>query len=219
MPACVSAKVACCHQMCAPPASSALVVRLGLQALLVIWAQPRVQALQQGGGAGDQQPDLAEHFLKLATAYVRRGLPPHMQGGSTAAGLVDGAVAAAAACAGCCHKKVGRAIAPALHLASPCSSCPHPWPRLDSPLPALQLPLTAAWWLCCASLPAGGLLCAVLPVCHLAAATDGGLVAVLCVLACRWPSVRCPACLPSWQPPPTAAPPRLPWRPWSCTEG
>lgn len=80
------------------------------QVLVEVWEAPPVRALQQpGSSAGDQRPDLAEHYLKLATCYLRHGLPPHVQPGSTAACLVEGALSAGAACACCCHRKVAAA--------------------------------------------------------------------------------------------------------------
>jgi hypothetical protein len=74
-----------------------------LQALQRIWGLTPVANLATPG-AGDQHPHLAEHFLRLGTAFVRHSLalqPPH-----AVVPLVDTAVSVATACAAACHRKV-----------------------------------------------------------------------------------------------------------------
>ena len=56
-------------------------------------------------GGGDQAPHLAEHYLRLATALMRHGLLLQPLSHNVLP-LVEGAIAAAAACIVACHKKV-----------------------------------------------------------------------------------------------------------------
>jgi len=107
-------------------------------ALRRIWAQPEVAALQAEGG-GDASPEAAQHFLRLAAAFLRHGgqlvrgagpaharvqppaghaadAPPASPAAllEAAGRLVDGAVAAAAACCGSNHRRVCAAALSAL---------------------------------------------------------------------------------------------------------
>lgn len=70
----------------------------------------QVQQLQQAGH-GDLQPDLAEQYLRLCSAFLRRGhrlAPPSSAAASLAAltSLAESCVVTAAACCGSNHKRV-----------------------------------------------------------------------------------------------------------------
>lgn len=83
-----------------------------MQAYAQLWALPEVLSLQQPGH-GDAQPDLSECILKLSAAWARHSsvLQPST---SQLTAVLPGIIAAAAACARCCHKKVGTCALAAL---------------------------------------------------------------------------------------------------------
>lgn len=78
---------------------------LTLQAFAQLWTLPEVLSLQQPG-QGDKQPDVSEAILKLSAAWVRHSsiLQPSS---SQLTAVLPSTIAATAACARCCHKKVG----------------------------------------------------------------------------------------------------------------
>lgn len=70
-----------------------------------LWSLPEVLSLRQSR-QGDSQPDLAEAVLKLSAAYARC-MSILQPSSSQAAAILPNMIAAASACAGCCHKKTG----------------------------------------------------------------------------------------------------------------
>jgi hypothetical protein len=85
-----------------------------------------IAALMQPG-AGDAAPDLAEPLLKLYTCFAKHGRRLHAN--SATVGILRQATAAAASCAGCCHRKVASSALSLLSAVPVAASCEGPQQR------------------------------------------------------------------------------------------
>ncbi|KAF6260657.1 hypothetical protein COO60DRAFT_876514 [Scenedesmus sp. NREL 46B-D3] len=97
-----------------------------VQALQQLWCVDAVAALTQPG-AGDAAPDLAEPLLKLYTCFAKHGRRLHAS--SATVGILRQATAAAASCAGCCHRKVASSALSLLSAVPVAASCEGPQQR------------------------------------------------------------------------------------------
>jgi hypothetical protein len=94
-----------------------------LQALQELWSVIAIAALTQPG-AGDAAPDLAEPVLKLYACFAKHGRRLHAN--SATVGILRQATAAAASCAGCCHRKAASSALSLLSAVPVAASCEGP---------------------------------------------------------------------------------------------